>query len=252
MNTLIEIQEGLVGDSLCTLPVIDHLSKQFPGAHLWMANNHVRQLIPETVNVVHVADRPNRSNYDRVFATNIGSAFMPRHGLGHMTAAYFWQLLGQDSREPVRPSIRTQPAARHFDFVISPYSASGPDSKQWPLDNWAPVIAELQRHGSVCVVGSSSGTYRNQSFSICENVFDAPLTEVADMLQQARAVITIDNGISHLAYAAGAKHFLLYPKILPLCWVRNPDALVMVQEDPQKLPVKTVLDGVGALLHLTS
>ncbi len=172
----------------------------------------------------------------------IVEGFTPYHRLMHMVNA--WELLFRlnRSRDVPLPSIQIQDAP-HYDFVISPYSVSGasPQVKQWPFDRWDPVVKWMKERGSVVVLGSATDP----------EVIDAPMLRgepldvVAGVVKNAGTVVTMDNGISHLARAVGANHVLMYPAILPLCWVNNPDALTL-QGVPERIGIQEFLSAIQA------
>jgi ADP-heptose:LPS heptosyltransferase len=48
-----------------------------------------------------------------------------------------------------------------------------------------------------------------------------------------KAVLSVDNGISHLTHFIGVPHLLLYPQCLPDQWVNNPNKnAVSVKDEP--------------------
>lgn len=133
-------------------------------------------------------------------------------------------------------------------LVISPFSYSdvGTKTKVWPHDRWIQVARELLSEGLVdhaYVVGTSNdrmvrpaqtdGSPRQMiqnhrkaqgdSMEIdgyekagIRPVFDQPLPYVLALLRKASLVLTLDNGIGHLAHFGGVKrHAMLYADWLP-------------------------------------
>lgn len=246
VKRLVYTNEVLLGDSLCTLPAIYEYAKDHK-FDLWIENPGVRCLIIDHENINLLKECPIKKVYDHVIETDISKLFMNCHSIEHMTQSHFREFNLPIPDQPIRPLIKFEShllAGKYF--IISPFSKSGVNTKEWPYDKWNEIINSLKSYGSIIILGSKEYLYDNPDGVFGNDVtylYDRPLDELSDIIDNSELVISIDNGISHLTYAIGAKHILLYPKILPECWVRNPEA-VLLKGVPDDLSVETVWEAI--------
>lgn len=248
MKVLIKHEADLIGDCLCAFPAI--LKKaESSELSLWIRNKHVQSLFKAPSHLTLLLDEPSGAEvrkFDQVFSPNLSTVFFERHAKEHMIQTYFHLLELPIPQDIPPPSVQFAPTSDRYDFLISPYSYSGTLTKEWPLGNWYPILDRLLKVGSVGILGSGQGLYKNPPcpfFQSVSYVYDRPLPEVATLISRARLVLTVDNGISHLTHAVGAPHILLYPIILPVCWVQNPrNNVAMIREDPARLNPDRVLN----------
>ena len=75
-------------------------------------------------------------------------------------------------------------------------------------------------------------------------MFDRPLPQVLDLMRRSSLVMTLDNGIGHLAHFGGVdRHVMLYPDCLPLWFAESPNALlVRGGPTPAGIPVGRVIE----------
>jgi ADP-heptose:LPS heptosyltransferase len=102
--------------------------------------------------------------------------------------------------------------------VIAP--GAGWRSKQWPVERFALLAAELEAMRLQVVVTGSEGERQT-----CETVAarvrnatvlaGAPLLTVAALLAHARLVVCNDSGLGHLAAAAGTPTVVLFNSTNP-------------------------------------
>jgi len=230
-------KNGLLGDALSTLPAIwqainthEHvyLASEFPEvAHLLPEHPHLHHI--ETLyNLFKVPDLTNEPirilDAGRNMAEHCVSGF-------HMVQGHFKYL---DFPIPTHgvPNVTLDIISTMdtpYDFIVSPYSRSDHENnKLWPLDRWQVIIDWLREQNySVAVVGSGRDDeppFKNLSGEI----IGYSLHDVAWQLKNVRkAVLSIDNGISHLTRIVESSHILLYPECLPTTWVSNPKALTL-------------------------
>lgn len=107
--------------------------------------------------------------------------------------------------------------------------------KVWPYENWNRVIDGLLAAGlsvAVCGVFKQGVNPRSLDQPFWGNravrVLDSlPLLELASLLRAARCVVTVDNGIAHLAHLLGAQHAQIipaHPDLFAAGWVVNRNA----------------------------
>jgi len=240
MSELIIIAHAdLVGDSIAMLPAIQELRRRWDGdVYLHMPNRWVRDLIPASYGFKDLFALPLGSSKAKVMRSSPWDACDAYIRTLHMTQAHFAIFGLPVPSEPVRAEIEVDDTAPVFDYVLSPWSRSDIDhNKAWWDDRWAKVVDALD--GSIAVVG---GIEDPQPW-LAHYEYGKDLRYVAGLLRNARkAVITIDNGMSHLAFHAGCtKHVLLYPECLPPWWVGNPKALAGIIRQPKHLTPEAVL-----------
>jgi len=123
------------------------------------------------------------------------------------------------------------------------------------IDNfyWALCAEELARRGYVpLAVGSEAELFDARYERWCgERCYGRPLRLIASICAQSAAVLTVDNGIRHLAAAAGANLFALSGEIplaiLACVPVRDGQRIVETFRRPDDVNVRTLPRGVREL-----
>jgi len=137
------------------------------------------------------------------------------------------------------------------DLVLfSPFSAScssqkdnQPPNKMLKPDHWVPIINFLRTLGPIRMLGAPSDRpHESWQLSEEEILTGVRLDLLAATMKKAKLIITIDNGMGHLASSQDAKHILLYPMVLSLNfiipWGANftiPIQMEPTQVQPQQL-----------------
>lgn len=117
----------------------------------------------------------------------------------------------------------------HFEFAFeraAPADAAGAvvllhatsrAEKLWPLEHWRTLVGELNRRGIKTLLPWASPAERAQALAIAEGsaLNRVPesimtLTECALRLSQARGVVGVDTGLTHLAAALGGATVSLF------------------------------------------
>lgn len=225
----------LIGDALCHVPYMDWLAKQHgTKANVIGLSRKVADVLGPsydfTFNDVSEPGTP-------VFRMSILDAFGYSNQC-HAAQAFFRQHHIQEPALPLSLDLREVSAGLLPGVVISPFSRSDTaGNKLWPHSRWLEVVHELRYDGlidRVYVLGDSRyddpTPYMRNGI---EPVFDFSLAQVLNLMRQAPLVMTIDNGMSHLAHFGGIeRHVLLYPGCLPRCWVQNPRAQIVTASTP--------------------
>ena len=97
------------------------------------------------------------------------------------------------------------------------HPGSGSPRKDWPLDRWAALCAQLP--GPLLIVGGeadSAGVAALARFG--RTALDRPLSELAVALSRCRLFLGHDSGVSHLAAAVGTPCVLLFGPTDPAMW----------------------------------
>jgi ADP-heptose:LPS heptosyltransferase len=135
-------------------------------------------------------------------------------------------------------------------ILVSMFSASdasrgnppGPPNKMLPWDKWLPMIKLLRESypdNPIRFLGAPTDMISFESdyshiVQDGEYMLGIPLNKLAIIMKHAKLLVTIDNGMSHLAASQKCPTFLMYPQCLGLHYILpigNPN-LVYVQMNP--------------------
>lgn len=202
-----------------------------------------------------VADRLQSVNYDVVLdmqglLKSIGfvrAARGVKHGLSWTSTQESLCSLFYDVRHPVafhQPAVIRQRllAAATFGYAVSgepdfgldhlathapsaPYAVIMPsasrDDKLWPATDWQAVFDALQAHGLGLQLLAGNDAERARAQALIEarpNAVVTPkssLTELAALLADARVMVGLDSGLTHLAAALGTDTIGIYKASTP-------------------------------------
>jgi heptosyltransferase-3 len=132
---------------------------------------------------------------------------------------------------------------------VAVHAGSGSAAKNWPAERFAWVVRALdERYGlaSVALGGPADADalvgLRGQSGDGSTVLVDRPLLVVAAILQQARAFLGNDSGLSHLAGLLGVPTLALFGPTDPVHWSPlGPRVRVLRSEPLAALPPEGVL-----------
>lgn len=121
-----------------------------------------------------------------------------------------------------------------------------PPNKMLPWVHWAHIVALLRQYGKIAVLGGPEDRAHDKlEISEEEYYTGLPLELVARLLRDAKLLVTIDNGMAHLAATQETPTVEFYPACLGVEWIVPPNAKALVaQMDPTTL---TVIDAVFAV-----
>ena len=251
----INLEDLHIDDAVTSLPALyDLVDRQ--KLRLWFANGSVLNLWNKVSNNIEFSGE--RMDNAETLNTQIPSRFFMMSGL-HMMQSWYWNL-GM-AVPPVVPAIHVNEASAVFgpDVIISPYSHGdlGLQIKILAPEKWNAVIRTLLGAGlTVGVCGAfRAGTDEKFWDDLPVSLLDSlPLPSLAGHLRGARCVVTVDNGIGHLAHMMGIPHVHMiprHPRTCPKEWVMNlkPNADVIF-EDFRFLDENRVLSGIFSVLSL--
>ncbi len=152
-----------------------------------------------------------------------------------------------DSRPRIRISRRNTADNRSW-LAIHP--GSGSLSKNWPVEAWRQLIAQIQAktNWNLLLVG---GEAERETFQRLQPSLDAsrsrlefcmPLPQLASMLAGCGGFIGHDSGISHLAAAVGLPGLVLWGESKETVWRPRSDRFTVVRHEKglRNLPVEQV------------
>lgn len=163
----------------------------------------------------------------------------------------FSKLLGipiNDTRPVVVVNAEEQRQARSFVskpyVVFSMHSIANPERKDgqghvkdWPRENWLCLAEQIRSWGDFDVIAVGSEKDAQILSPLMRNLYGLPIKVVAALLQNAACVVTLENGLAHLAAGVDAPTVQIYSDIVPLGWAKPADASCwkVFYGDPQKM-----------------
>ena len=152
-----------------------------------------------------------------------------------------------DGRPQIRIPRRISDGNRSW-LAIHP--GSGSLSKNWPIESWRQLIAQIQAktNWNLLLVG---GEAERETFQKLKPTLDdsrsrlefcAPLPQLASLLAECGGFIGHDSGISHLAAAVGLPGLVLWGESKETVWRPRSDRFVLVRHENglRNLPVEQV------------
>lgn len=255
----INILESHIGDAITSFPALYDLADR-DGVQVFFANSGVRDLWKNDSGIISQTEIMGGENFNNQRANH----FFSYSGI-HMIQAWYW-ILNMPIPKYIR-SVALQESEPEFicDVIISPYSHSDLllsergefGGKTWPFEKWNKVIDTLIGAGlsvGICGVFSS---HSDPAFwgERRVRVFDSlSLNDLCGCMRGARCVVTVDNGIGHLAHLLGIPHAHLVPKkawISPKEWIMNKNEnSEIIYDDFMFLDTQKVLCSIFKVLSL--
>ena len=244
--------KNLIGDALYIQLALKRWVEEHPGwdIDLLTLNDHITCLyegmgIPN-LRVIFERDEGFASyygNYDFEHVFNVNDAFaLGDKELLHISQAYM-KLLGQEvpSLPPRVEYIPPDGPCEEDKVLLSMFSNScasregKPPNKMLSWTLWMEVLTLARQFGDILVPGGPKDEGA-APLPLLESEYycGKSLPEVARTLRRAKLLITIDNGMGHLAATQGTPTILFYPKCLGQHWIipsGNPN-LVVFHVDP--------------------
>ena len=256
--------KNLIGDGLYIQPALAAWVAQHPGweIHLLTLKDHITCLyegmgIPK-LKIVH--DEPTEE-YDFQHEFDVNKAF----SLGdtekiHISKAYA-KLLGVEIEDS--PQVFYRPPdgddAGEGRVLLSMFSNScacrkgKPPNKMITWAHWLPILALARQLGEVGALGGPDDR-APLPMDEFEYLVGKPLPYIARTMKKAKLLITIDNGMGHLAATQGTPTILFYPACLGMHWIipSGNGRLFVCQIDPVSVTIADavliVRRGIQALL----
>lgn len=268
-----------LGDTLCTTPVIHAYRRQHPDARI----TYIVQSAPYTrvldgnpdIDLVLYSESLTRNGLRRVSVDWVREqpvdlsqgAAMVVFDMNHVCTSWDafqshiatgFSRLARIPIDGVRPivhvSAHERAAAaglvRRPYAVLSMHSNANPPrvggggrAKDWPAERFAALCAHLRERGIVDIVAIASEFDDRRTDPQWRSLHGLPIKVVAALLQDAALVVTLENGIGHLAHAVDAPMVMIYSDIVPLGWANPVEATrcEVLYGDPQALPLDDVV-----------
>ena len=137
--------------------------------------------------------------------------------------------------------------SRHSN--ANPRFPDGSGAKDWPDENWRKLAESLQRRG-LDVVSVGAETDSRFESPHARDLHGLPIKTLAALLEGASCLVTLENGIAHLAAAVDVPMVELYSKIVPLEWAYPAEMThrEVIYEAPKSVSYDRVTNAVQNLL----
>lgn len=142
--------------------------------------------------------------------------------------------------------------------VLSMHSNANPrranadgGEKDWPQERFEAVSLYLRQRGFADVIAVGSEFDPRRTSPMWRNLYGLPIKIVAALIQDAALVLTLENGIGHLAHGVDAPMVMLYSPIVPLGWANPIEAshCEVLYEDPTRIPPDAVISAAETVLR---
>ncbi len=237
---------NLIGDGLYIQPALAVWMKEHPDweVDLLTLNDHATCLyegmgLPFRV----VFDKQGEYDFEFVFDVNKAFSLGDREKI-HIADAYA-KMLGVTiaTRMPYyKPPDGPSDSGLILLSMFSRSCASRegkPPNKMIGWVHWLRIIALLQQYGPLGVLGAPDD---RAQLPLSEDQYytGLPLEQIARLLRDAKLLITIDNGLAHLAATQNTPMIEFYPACLGKHWILPPlplDRFFPIHMDPSQLSV---------------
>jgi len=245
MAVLINNPDGLIGDFLGTIPVMQEIALRHDGADVIIhpEAEGLFSLIPEDYKLRRVYED---KGYDGYYNLDISAAFSlsVQHNL-YMSQAhfkYFGFPVPEKAPKAHLKYIYNSYNSNHIcDILVSPFARSLPEDQKWSKENWMTLFSSFP-HKKFGILGNTKYDDFNSfeyNYPNLIPIFDAPFDTLCGIFKSTGTLISVVTGTSHLAFHLGVKNILLSNQ--QMSWGNNPDAIRINKHVPD-ITVKEVAD----------
>jgi ADP-heptose:LPS heptosyltransferase len=163
--------------------------------------------------------------------------------------------------------VPTQPLNAAVPNVLVAPSASLPE-KLWPAEKWSAALTFLADQGLTCGILGAPPAVQAQYWkgqNLESDLIEAGLAQdlrgkltlpqVASAVDACRAVLTLDNGIMHLAAAGSKPVVALFRHGIHRLWAPPAPNLIAIVSEPEgtvgEIAVQPVIDALASALGIT-
>lgn len=214
-----------IGDTLAAFPALHAKAWETP-IQVYLSAAHCRELLyhPKIELLETKPETGLHLDIQKLFPVYANSglsmprAYMMAMGLDGLAKSHYVPEIILDTQ-----NIKSD---QNFDFLLSPFSASdnGTNTKVWSEYNWLLLVRELKKHNlKVGLLGTSKDTEYPDLAALCEPILDNPLVDVCRIVEAAKCVISVDNGINWITQSMRTNHVLLFPATQHPNWTASPN-----------------------------
>lgn len=291
MRQIVFVSANLLGDCLCTTPVVRAFRRKYPDAFItYVAQNedhcrilegnpdidrvifsdelaaHGLQIVDEVFQRslrIDFAEPPQVYRFDvHALHRSHPDVFQDHicRGFGRMTG------IEVDSVRPVVAiSAAERTAARALmrgrTIVLAMHTTSpvvGRDResamKDWLYERWLGLARQLQALGGFDVLAVGGPKDMAIASRYFRNLYGLPIKVIAALLAEAACVITVESGLSHLCHAVDAPSVLIFSRDVPLVWSRPEEATRcrVIYDDLRLITCDRVMAAVQSVLSMNA
>jgi ADP-heptose:LPS heptosyltransferase len=167
--------------------------------------------------------------------------------------------------DSVRPVVALNAQERRAARLLCPFpyvvlnwhSVSNPQRsdgdgrhKDWPMERWGKLIERiaLETTLEVCVLGAERDPL--PQLPGVRPLHGLPIKVVAALLERAACVVTLENGIAHLAAGVDASMVVIYSNLMPREWAfpRESSNCEVLYDDPRNISLDQVWTAINDIL----
>jgi len=231
---------NLIGDGLYVGPVAkkwyDEQGQDYGEIHLLTINNHARSIY-DGMGVPWTIVYETEGDYDTVLEFDVAKAFpICDREKCHLVTAYA-MMVGVDPKGlSLKPNYQPPVmVVKDRDLVlVSMFSMScssrenppRPPNKCLPWEKWIPLLKTLREEypeSKLRLVGGKDDKLLvPEGLGISEEeceLLGTTIPETANIMKYAKCLVTVDNGMGHLAASQGLDEFLFVPAVLGMHYI---------------------------------
>lgn len=250
---------NLIGDGLCIGPAAKrwyevHGSK-YDQIDMWVLKNHSTSIYEGMGVPWNLVFDANPEDYDTFIHFDVNTAFKRSDETKmHLIEAYAEQagvdVTGVPLRANYMPPKMDVPEELKGLVLVSMFSMScasrenppKPPNKMLPWEKWASLLATLRSSypdSKIKFLGAPEDKVTPEVAKMLgiqdeDYLLGIPMPYLANIMQYAKCLVTVDNGMGHLAASQKMNQFLLAPAVLSLHFIvpmGNPN-LRLIHIDP--------------------
>jgi ADP-heptose:LPS heptosyltransferase len=124
-------------------------------------------------------------------------------------------------------------------------------AKEWPAERWQELADRLRKDLALEIIAVGAEHDPRPALRDVRCLYGLPIKVIAALLDQAACVVTLENGLAHLAAAVDAAMVELYSTLVPLAWAFPSEmtALEVIYRDPLEVPVDEVLYAIKDVIQ---
>lgn len=159
--------------------------------------------------------------------------------------------------EPDRRAIGRFLRGRYVVFsmnsVTNPERESGNGRiKDWPPERWFELAGWLRNEAKLEVIAIGAENDPQYDTHLVRNLFGLPVKLTAALIEGAECLVTLENGIAHLAAGLDAPAVVIYSDSFPRGWAEHQglSRTKVLYGDPGALPWESVRDAISEIISL--
>ena len=118
--------------------------------------------------------------------------------------------------------------------------------KDWPMERWQELADRLRLDLALDIIAVGAESDPRPALRGVRCLYGLPIKVVAALLDQSACVVTLENGLAHLAAAVDATMVELYSTLVPLSWACPSEmtAAEIIYRDPHEVTVSEVFSAI--------